>query len=163
MRLYRCLHAVATWLFPRLMRLHCRGLEYIPVEGPFIIAANHFNALDPVMLAITVQRPIHFMAKTELIQTPILGGLLRRLGVFPVKRGHIDVAAVRQALRVLDEGKILGIFPEGTRSNTGELQEAFAGVAMFAARADVPIVPVALYGEYRLGAVFRLTSVNRLE
>ncbi|NLW17174.1 MAG: 1-acyl-sn-glycerol-3-phosphate acyltransferase, partial [Firmicutes bacterium] len=125
-------------------------------DGPFIIAANHIHALDPVMVAIIVPQHVSFMAKEELMHSPILGWLARHVGSFPVKRGKADIQAIRRALKVLAQGQVLGIFPEGTRSKTGEVQAGFEGTALLAARAQVPIVPVALYGRYRLGSVFHV-------
>lgn len=155
MRLYRFLRRVAAWLVPRLMRFRPQGLDNIPTEGPFVIAANHIHALDPIMVAIIVPQHVSFMAKEEVMHSRLLGWLVRQVGSFPVKRGKADIQAIRQALKVLAQGNVLGIFPEGTRSKTGEVQAAFAGAALLAARADVPIVPMALYGQYRLGGIFR--------
>lgn len=154
MRLYRVLRRVVAWLVPRIMRFRPQGLENIPADGPFIIAANHIHALDPVIIAITVPQHVSFMAKEEVMRSRLLGWLVKHVGSFPVKRGKADISAIRQALKILAQGNVLGIFPEGTRSKTGEVQSAFAGTAMLAARADAPIVPVALYGRYRLGSTF---------
>lgn len=156
MRLYRFLHRVMAWLVPRLVRFRPQGLGNIPEDGPFIIAANHIHALDPVIVAIIVPRPVSFMAKEEIMHSRFLGWLVKQLGSFPVKRGKADIQAIRQALKVLAAGQVLGIFPEGTRSKTGEMQAAFEGTALLAARAQVPIVPVALHGRYRLGSIFRV-------
>lgn len=156
MRLYRFLRKVLAWLVPRLVHLRTQGLDNIPEDGPFIIAANHIHALDPVIVAVIVPRHISFMAKEEVMRSRLLGWLVKQVGSFPVKRGKADIQAIRQALKVLAEGRVLGIFPEGTRSKTGEMQAAFEGTALLAARAQVPIVPVALHGQYRLGGTFRV-------
>lgn len=156
MRLYRFLRAVLAWLVPRCMRFRPQGLDNIPADGPFIIAANHIHALDPIMVAIIVPHHVSFMAKEEVMHSRLLGWLVKHVGSFPVKRGKADVQAIRRALGVLAAGNVLGIFPEGTRSKTGEVQAAFAGTAMLAAHADVPIVPVALHGKYHFGSVFRV-------
>jgi len=154
MRLYRVLRKILAWLVPRLVVFRPQGLENIPKDGPFIIAANHIHALDPVMLAIVVPQHVSFMAKEEVMHSPILGWFVKKVGSFPVKRGKADIQAIRQALRLLARGQVLGIFPEGTRSKTGEMQAAFEGTALLAARAQVPILPVALHGRYRIGSVF---------
>lgn len=154
MRLYRFLRKVLAWLVPRLVRLRTHGLDNIPADGPFIIAANHFHALDPVIVAVVVPQHISFMAKEEIMRSRILRWLVNHIGSFPVKRGKVDMHAIRQALKVLSQGQVLGIFPEGTRSKTGEIQAAFEGAALLAARAQAPIVPVALHGQYRLGSIF---------
>ncbi len=156
MRLYHFLRALLAWLVPRLVRFRPEGLENIPAKGPFIIAANHIHALDPIMIAIIAPQHVSFMAKEEVMHSRLLGWFVKHVGSFPVKRGKADVQAIRQALGVLAAGNVLGIFPEGTRSKTGEVQAAFSGTALLAGRADVPIVPVALCGKYRFGSVFRV-------
>lgn len=156
MRLYRFLRRVMAWLVPRLMRFRPQGLENIPKDGPFVIAANHIHALDPIIVAIIVPQHVSFMAKEEVMHSRLLGWLVKQVGSFPVKRGKADIQAIRQALKVLAAGQVLGIFPEGTRSKTGEMQAAFEGTALLAARAEVPIVPVALHGQYRLGGILRV-------
>lgn len=156
MLLYRILRSIVGWLAPRLLRLQTQGLDNFPAEGPYIIAANHIHALDPIIVAIVAPHHVSFMAKEEFIRSPLIGWLARKVGAFPVKRGEADIGAIRQALRVLKAGNVLGIFPEGTRSKTGEMQDGHTGVALLAARADVPIVPIALYGQYRLGNKFRV-------
>lgn len=161
MRLYRFLRRVMAWLVPRLMRFRPQGLENIPEEGPFIIAANHIHALDPLIVAIIVPQHVSFMAKEEVMHSRLLGWLVKQVGSFPVKRGKADIQAIRQALKVLAAGQVLGIFPEGTRSKTGEMQAAFEGTALLAARAEVPIIPVALHGQYRLGGILRV-NVGKL-
>lgn len=156
MMLYRILCGLAGIVVRLLTRFEVRGVENIPPTGACVIAANHFHALDPLMLAIAVPRPVAFMAKEELFRWPVFGWLVRKVGVFPVKRGRVDVQAVRHSLEVLQQGGALGIFPEGTRSKSGEVQEAFGGAALLAARSGAVVVPVALSGRYRLGARFRV-------
>lgn len=153
---YRIVRAIASLVVRLLTRFRVRGLANIPARGPCIIAANHFHALDPLMLAIAVRRPTCFMAKEEILRWPIFGWLVRRVGVFPVKRGKVDVQAFRRSLEILGRDGALGIFPEGTRSKTGEMQEALNGAALLSARTGSPIVPVALAGHYRLGGVVKV-------
>lgn len=154
--MYFFLRSVARAFVAASFRLEVRGQENMPTEGPCIIAANHIHALDPLPIAIAVNRQIHFMAKEEMFGWPVVGWLARRAGVFPVKRGQADVQAIRQALKLLSAGEVLGIFPEGTRSKTGEMQEAFAGVPVLAARARATVVPVGIAGSYRFRGVIRV-------
>lgn len=156
MRLYHFIRRIAARLLPLFIRFRPHGLANIPAEGPFIIASNHIHALDPVVIAIIVPRHVSFMAKEELMHSRILAWLVRKMGAFTVKRGKADVQAIRQALKVLGAGEVLGIFPEGTRGKTGEVQSALAGTAMLAARAKAPVVPVALYGSYRFGGTLHV-------
>lgn len=151
---YRVVRTIASWIVGLLVRFRVHGFANIPASGPCIIAANHFHALDPLMLAIAVRRPTCFMAKEEILHWPIFGWLVRKVGVFPVKRGKVDVQSFRHSLLILRQGGALGIFPEGTRSKTGEMQEALNGAALLAGRTGAPIVPVALAGSYHLGGLF---------
>ncbi len=156
MLFYHIVRGIGAFVVRMLIRIKVRGLENIPTKGSCVIAANHIHALDPVFLAIAVRRPICFMAKEELISWPVIGWLIQRLGVFPVKRGRVDVQAVRHALGVLRDGGVLGIFPEGTRSKSGEMQEAFGGAAMLSMRTGSALIPVALTGDYRLGGLIKV-------
>jgi len=144
--LYKFLRALLLLIFRFFFRLSVRGEQHIPREGPLIITANHISVLDPIVVGIAIKRRVYFMAKEELFNNPVFGNFLRRLGAFPVKRSAADRAAIRQALALLKDGKILGLFPEGTRSLTGRLQEAQPGAALLAMKAGVPIVPIGITG-----------------
>jgi 1-acyl-sn-glycerol-3-phosphate acyltransferase len=89
------------------------------------------------------------MAKAELFQAPLLGGYIRRVGAFPVRRGERDRESLRISERLLSEGNVVGIFPEGHRSEQHSLIEAHPGVALIALRADAPVIPVAIWGSER--------------
>jgi len=103
-------------------------------------------------MAIAVKRPVYFMAKKELFRYPFLAYLFRKLNAFPVNRGKPDLGAVKAALGVLQQGNILGIFPEGTRQkNKEQLGEMHAGAALFALKTGAPVVPAAIRGTYRIG------------
>lgn len=132
--------------------MRVEGRENIPPSGGVILCANHFNGRDPPVLgaSVPVARPVRFMAKAELFQNPLFGAVLRAVGAFPVKRGQPDRTALRTALDLLQAGEIFGIFPEGTRNKTGKLGKAEPGVAYIAAKANCPVVPVAIMGTYRL-------------
>ncbi len=127
-------------------RVEVRGAENVPAHGPAVIVANHASFLDPPVVAMAVGRQIHFMARGGVLAVPLLGGLLRRCGVFPVRPHSADRQAIRHAVGLLARGELLGIFPEGTRSGDGRLQQAEPGAALIAARANVPLIPVAIEG-----------------
>ncbi len=129
-----------------LRRWKVTGLENFPAEGGVIAAANHTSYWDPVIIGCAINRRIHFMAKAELFDIPLLGLLIRKLHAFPVHRDKSDRRALRQATEVLKAGNVLGVFPEGTRSSTGELLKPHLGTALIAFKAGVPIVPIALIG-----------------
>ena len=123
------------------------GFEHIPRTGPVILAVNHISNADPVVVGAWItpalrKRRIHWLGKKELFDWPVFGFLAGVGGVHPVDRGAADVEAFRLATRILEAGYVLLIFPEGTRSPTGELQEAKDGLAMLAMRTGAVIVPI---------------------
>ena len=124
------------------------ALDEIPSSGPVILAANHISNADPVILGAwltkSLGRRIHWLGKKELFEWPVIGWVARNGGIHPVDRAAADVDALRTAQRVLVEGQVLMIFPEGTRSPTGELQPPKDGLAMLALRTDAPIVPIGI-------------------
>ena len=125
--------------------------EKIPRQGGCILYSNHLSIWDAfVMHYVCLPRFPHLMAKAELFKIPVIRAAIRSLKAFPVDRGNTDTAAIRTACEILKEGHVLGIFPEGTRSKTGELGELKHGTAMIAARADVPMVPMYVYKHYKL-------------
>lgn len=124
------------------------GLENVPTAGAIIVVANHASALDPLALGAGCPRPLRFMAKAELFDNPMLALILRGLRAFPVKRGQVDREAYRTSMETLKAGDALGIFPEGTRSKTGQLQSAHPGAARFSMRTGAPIVPAAIVGTF---------------
>ena len=165
-----------------LTRVRLEGaLDAIPKDGPIILAANHASNLDPVVMAAVVLpkvgRRFQWLGKKELFGWPVVGWVARNGGVHPVDRGAADVEAFRLAKRILDEGHILFVFPEGTRSADGKLQEARDGTAVLALRTDAPILPVGIAGSHgvwprgqklphpggrvtiRVGTAFRLSEV----
>ncbi|MCC3358304.1 lysophospholipid acyltransferase family protein [Bacillus sp. REN16] len=132
-----------------LYRIEVLGRENIPKEGGVLICSNHIDNLDPPVVGVTSPRPIHFMAKAELFKVPVLGWILPNVNAFPVKRGVSDRDSLRTALKILKEGKVLGIFPEGTRSKDGQLGKGLSGVGFFALRTDCVVVPCAIIGPYK--------------
>lgn len=145
---YQIARAVARFIFI-ILGLKVEGLENIPSEGPLIIAPNHVSNWDPIMVALAINRPVHFMAKAELFNNRFLGKLLTKLNAFPVKRGSGDRQAIRRALLILQQGHILGIFPEGVRNKEDQNITAQSGTAMIALRSRVDVVPVACIGTGR--------------
>lgn len=119
------------------------GQEKI-IEKPCLICANHSNYIDPILIALAFggQRPIHFMAKSELFRYKVLGPLLTKVGAFGVDRDHADIAAIRAVMKYIRAGEKVGIFPEGTRVKTDGAVEAKSGAVRMAAKLRVPIVPV---------------------
>lgn len=149
MNLYNFLRALFRLQF-KLMGCNVQGAEYLPSEGPVILAINHQSGWDPIVVAAGLPRKVHFMAKEELFAIPVLGRLIRHVGSFPVKRGHGDMNAIRQSLTVLKEGRVLGLFPEGTRSKTGEIQKGLPGMVLLMERSQAVVIPVKVFGTQNL-------------
>ena len=137
-----------------VFRLQATGIENIPAGGS-VLAANHTSNLDPWPLGFPLwpRRQLFFMGKAELFN-PLLGPILRGGGAFPVRRGEGDVQAIETAVRLCREGKIVAMFPEGTRREKG-LRKKFTarprnGSARIALAAGVPLIPAAIRGTDRL-------------
>lgn len=145
--------AFVRFVLSAIARVRVSGLEDLPRSGPLIVVANHISNADPPLVAgwltPALGRQMHILAKASLF-VPVLGSLLRRLGATPVRAGGSDIEAYRAARGVLDRGEVLCIFPEGTRSQSGQLGEPKPGVAMLATRSGVPVLPVGISGTDRL-------------
>lgn len=119
------------------------GRENIPAQkGGCIIASNHVSNNDPPFIGVVFKGKYTFMAKEELFRNRFFGWLIRKLGAFPVKRGAKDFTAIDTAIESLGKGRTFIIFPEGTRSKTGELGRPKSGVSIIAVRAKAPVIPV---------------------
>lgn len=149
MSLYQLAKGLFRFQF-RVMGWKVRGIENLPSHGPVIMVSNHISLWDPIVAACSVPRDVSYMAKEELFSIPLLGPIIRRLGTFPVKRGQGDLSAVRNSLGILKQDKVLGLFPEGTRSKTGETQKALPGMVLLMEKSKAPIVPVKVYGTRHL-------------
>jgi len=127
------------------------------IDGGLIICGNHRSMIDPVILAVSTKRQIHFMGKKELFENKFLSFLFRSLGAFPVDRKGVSLSAIKNSLDVLNKGGVLGIYPEGTRVKTGyDENNAKAGIALIANKANVKILPVYLEGDYKFRGKLRL-------
>lgn len=131
------------------------GAERVPQRGPLIVVSNHASDFDPPILSCCVRRPVAYMAKEELFQVPVLKQAIALYGAYPVKRGSADRSAIRAALASLEKGWAAGVFITGTRTPDGRITEPKLGAAMIAAKAQVPLLPVCLWGTH---AIFRKGS-----
>ena len=132
-----------------IVRLHIEGdLSALPKMGPLIMAANHASSADPVLIGAflnqILRRPLNWLGKRELVEFPLTGWAFRRAGIHGVDRDAADLEAFRTATRILEAGHVLAVFPEGTRSRTGGLQEVREGVGLLALRSGAPVLPVAV-------------------
>ena len=128
-------------------RMRVRGKEHIPREGPFILASNHVSYLDPPVLGVACPRKLSYMARHDLFSSSFASWWLYAVGCFPVKRGSGDIAAFKTAIRKLNEGEALLVFPEGGRQAQGTaLKEPEPGIGMLASRLGVPVIPAFVSG-----------------
>lgn len=140
---YEVIRRLAGFAFLFLFKLRVEGLENVPRTGAAMLASNHAAWIDIPILAYPVPRFTHYMAKIELFQTRLLGGIIGMMGAFPIRRGEGDRESLRTAERLLGQGELVGIFPEGHRSESG-LIRGLPGAALIALRANIPVVPVAI-------------------
>lgn len=145
-----------------LARVEVVGRERVPRRGALILASNHLNNADPPVLTIISPRRLVFMAKEEALRWPIMGLLFRMAGVFPVRRFEADIGALHQASRILHEGEVLAMFPEGTRSKEARLSNAHPGTALVALRTGTPILPIGVSGTETISVSKVLLNAVRL-
>ena len=141
---YSIMRIFCRCLFKIVFRTRVIGLENVPNEGALILAANHLSNWDPPFLATFLDREVSYMAKEELFKNPIFAFIIKNLNVFPVKRGTADKTAIKHAVKILKDDLCLGIFPEGTRSKTGEVGKAETGVGLITAMTKAPVLPAAI-------------------
>jgi 1-acyl-sn-glycerol-3-phosphate acyltransferase len=149
-----------------LVDLHVSGREKMPRRGAVILVSNHLSNTDPPVLSAGSQRRLVFMTKREAMSWPVLGLLIRLTGAFPVRRFEADLGALRKATQVLQEGQVLVMFPEGTRSPQRQLQTGHPGTALIALRSGAPIVPAGISGTENirfLGILFNLLRLRRTQ
>ena len=155
--LYWVIKLILTPILRLLFRPQVTGLEHLPVDGPAILASNHLSFSDSIFLPLVVPRRITFLAKSDYFTSGGLKGRLKAAffkgaGQLPVDRtgGRASQAALETGKRVLREGRLLGIYPEGTRSPDGRLYRGKTGVARMALEAGVPVVPVAMINTFEI-------------
>jgi 1-acyl-sn-glycerol-3-phosphate acyltransferase len=154
---YGILRAFLTPFLMLLFRPKVKGLRHVPATGPVIIASNHLSFSDSIFMPLVVPRKVTFLAKSEYFTSPGPKGLLKKLtfialGQVPVDRsgGRRSEAALITGLKVLGEGKCLGIYPEGTRSPDGRLYKGRTGIARLAIESGCPVIPVAMFNTEKI-------------
>lgn len=149
MNLYPLGKFLVSAIFYPMYRVKVIGKENFPKEGGVLLCTNHIDNLDPPIVGMTCPRTVRFMAKEELFRMPILKSILPRVQAYPVKRGMSDREAFRKTLKILKSGEVVGLFPEGTRSKTGELTKGLAGAGFFALKGECLVMPCAIIGPYK--------------
>lgn len=142
-----------------VLRLFCKvffkyeviGIENVPLDGNVIIAANHKSNLDPIFVASSMTtREVAAIAKKELFDHKVLGFILKKLNTIPIDRENTGIATVKQILRAIKDGYVLGLFPEGTRVKGKEFGQAKAGLSLFASKGKANVVPISVISSYKL-------------
>ena len=153
---WKSLQAIARVLTTLLFDLKVYGRHHIPSRGGVLIVSNHQGNLDPVLLAVRLNRPLNYIAKAELFENPIGGWLLRFvLNAFPVRQGAGDVGAVKETINRLREGHLLNMFPEGARTLDGEIAPLLKGAALIIRRAGVSVIPAVIVGSFDAWPIHR--------
>lgn len=139
---WRAVHLFTTAVKPIFCRLRCEGRENFPLHGGCVVTCNHTMGPDFLVVSYVSPRQIYFMVKAEMMErNRALGNFLRYNGSFSIRRGETDMEAIEHAIHLVKDGKVLGMFPEGTRSRTGKMQKARSGAARIATIAQAPVVP----------------------
>lgn len=144
-------NVVFRWLLiPLTGGRSVHGVENVPRHGGAVLAPNHISFADPPWIGSAVPRRVYFMAKRELFEAPVFGRIIHSVFAYPVDREAADRAAIRHAIDLVTRGELLLVFPEGGRSETGEVGEGGIAPAMIAGRAGVPLIPAAVLGTDRV-------------
>ncbi len=150
MYFYSAIKFLANIVFRLIFRIEVHGKENVIKEGRLILCSNHIHNFDPIILAMVFPRQVCWMAKKEIFKSKIFASFLDKLGAFPVDREESDLSAIKNALRVLKNENVLGIFPEGTRVKEVNLDNAKPGIALISIKSKAPIIPVYIEGNYKL-------------
>ena len=134
-------------IYKLFYNFHIEGIENIPQDRPLVMASNHRSYADPVILTMPMKRPVTYMAKEELFKNKLFGWFIRKLGAFPVKRGAGDMQVIDDSIAILNSGRNLVIFPEGTRSKDGKVGKGKTGVALIAAKSGADVIPCGIVFE----------------
>jgi 1-acyl-sn-glycerol-3-phosphate acyltransferase len=151
--IYALVRGIIRLLLPTQMRLHAIGAEFCPAKGPLIIVANHLGLLDPIAVAALVRRRVHILAKAEIFEWPVLGGIARACGIVPVRRGAADREAMRALVELLRAGECVLVMPEGTYPKAplpAAMLRARSGAAFLAVHTGARVLPVAVTGTERV-------------
>lgn len=146
---YKVARAIVWFLIKILFKIEINGLENVSEDSGYILASNHRSLIDPAFIAVKLKPRVYYMAKKELFWWPF-SVIIRALGAFPVRRGEGDHSALDTANNIIKSGKVLGIFPEGTRSKSGEPLRPKSGVAIIAKDTKADILPVGIHFEGKL-------------
>ena len=143
---YRFMYILLVPLIRLYWRISVRGRNNLPKNTGLILASNHWAGIDPIMVCSSFWRPVHWLAKVELVITPRIAWFFRGAAVIPVNRDAPQQVSIEKAAAVIKRGGLFGIYPEGTRSRDGRLYRGYTGVARIAHASGAPVVPTAVMG-----------------
>lgn len=146
---YRFGRYLCIWFGILVFRMRTFGRRHVPRTGGVLILSNHQSFVDPPLVGCGLPRACHFMARDSLFRNPVFSRIISAVNSFPVQRGSADIGAIKEALRRLKQGRILVMFPEGTRTPDGRIGPLLPGLAAIAQKARVPIVPALVDGVYQ--------------
>ncbi len=161
MKFYKGLVFLLSGLFKFLFRLNITGADNVPDSGNYLVVSNHISIADVFTLAISCKRQIHFMAKIELFKIPVLSQLVTALGAFPVDRKGNPASALKKAVKILEQGEIVGLFPQGTRQQNISVAdtEFKSGAAFCAYKSKSGIIPAFIKTDGQKFALFRKSEI----
>jgi 1-acyl-sn-glycerol-3-phosphate acyltransferase len=145
---YEIVRLVLLVTFYPTFRVSAEGGKNVPKKGPVMLLSNHQSFLDPMLCQIPLTRHMHHVARTTLYDNKLFGILLSTLYTIPIRRGEADVAAMKKIIRALKEGKMVCLFPEGTRTSDGRIADVKAGFSLLSRRSNAVVVPVVIEGAY---------------
>lgn len=166
--MYRFLVAIVSVLVKIIYRVKVNGIENFKDDKPIIISANHTHIFDPVILAMLTKRQIFFLSKKEIFEKKLSAKFFTKLGVIPIDRENTDLKAIKSCFRVIRNGDLLGIFPEGTRVKTIDINNMKKGVALIALKNEVNILPIHIEASYKIFSkitvdVYPMIETNNFE
>ena len=146
---YRFIYFLIRIIATPLFRIKVHGIENMPKDEKYIICANHKSFLDPIFVALAINRQVHFIAKKELFEIPILRNILKKLNVIPAQRDGKDLSVLRDSIKIIKKGKILGIFPEGTRVKEIKRENIKDGAGYIALKSKTDILTIEIISSYK--------------
>lgn len=135
-------------VFTIWLRYRARAVDNLPAEGGGLVLVNHQSFLDPMLVGLPLRRPISYLARDNLFRVPVIGWILRKTYVMPINRDAASTASIRNALKRMEHGFMVGLFPEGTRTDDGQVGEFKPGFISLIRRAKVPVYPVGIAGAF---------------
>lgn len=160
-KFYARIYKLLAGLVRKVYRIEIVGSENEPEDAPFLVCANHISNQDVVILAASIKHQVRFLAKAELFKVPLLGRLIRALGAYPVERGKGDVGAIKNTLKLIDKGEVVGIYPQGHRyaGIHPADSEIKGGIGLILTKKQIPVLPVAIQTKKFKVRIFKKTKV----